>query len=140
MGNIGHNKALLEGQTILPELQITWNSYYDRDRMTRIFTFAGQICDVNSHELNQKFIHFIEDENFTNAILDLENLHYINSQGIAILHAIVSKLQDKNILIVVGGIHPFLREVFSLIEELSSMKVFDSLEEAKKYLPWLYHS
>jgi len=121
------------------DLDIRWHNEENGTQLFRIVKFRGKITDVNSYSLNQKFYKILENNSEPVIILDMSELSYINSIGLAILHSLIFKIQENKAKIAIGGLHPFLKRILSLIEAIPDMKVFDSCDEAKKSFPWQYH-
>ena len=128
-----------DGQLDFYDLQIDWTSEVREGHSIDIVRFHGGISEKNSFDLNQKFYKILDESSSDNMILDLSELSYINSMGLAILHAIVKKYRDMGGTVVVGGIHPFISRILSLTEIIPDFKIFDSCEQAKNCLPWQYH-
>ena len=122
-----------------PDLEVSWISEECSNQYIKIVYFKGKINEKNSFRLNQKFykINEIIQEKYT--ILDFSELSYINSVGLAILHSLIFRLKEENVVVAIGGLHPFIKRILSLIEGIPDLKVFDSREEAKKSLLWQYH-
>ena len=99
-------------------------------RPVQVAAFRGRITNSNSYELNRK-IHSVIVEAESHFILDLTQLEYINSTGVAILFALFYKLRQENRQLIVGGLHPFLKRVFDLMDLPDGMEVVDSVEDAK---------
>ncbi len=100
------------------------------DRRVQILKFEGKITNSNSYELNRK-IHRLFDNEILFLILDLSDLQYMNSTGMAILFSIAFRADGNEGRVVIGGVHSFLRNVFNLMELPTSLTVYDSLEEAR---------
>lgn len=94
-----------------------------------LIRFIGKISNSNSFEMNRRSRQLAEYGN--TMILDLSQLEYINSTGVAILFSIFYRLQNDGQKLLIGGLHPFLRRVFSLMDLPEDLLVLDSLEEAK---------
>jgi anti-anti-sigma factor len=62
----------------------------------------------------------------------MAELEFINSTGVAIIFSILSRATDNGGRVVIGGINPFLRNIFSLMELPSGLDVQETIEEAKK--------
>jgi len=98
-------------------------------KKVEIVKFTGKITNENSYEINRK-IHRVFDNNIYNIILNLDELEYINSTGVAILFSLFFRVRDNNGKIIIGGLHSFLRNVFSLMDLPEGLELYDSLEEA----------
>ena len=114
---------------VFPELELQFERDASLAESVIIIRFIGKISNSNSYELNRR-IHNLADYGQT-LILDLSRLEYINSTGVAILFSIFFRLQQDGHRLVIGGLHPFLRRVFSLMDLPEELLVLDSLDEAK---------
>ena len=95
----------------------------------RIIKFSGQITNSNSYELNQNFQKILDDENY-NIVIDLTELEYVNSPGVAIIFTLFYKVAEKKGRVCIGGVHPFLTKVFSLMSLPDGFKVYNDLKTA----------
>ena len=114
---------------IFPELELQFERDTSLSESIVIIRFIGKIGNSNSYELNRRIHHFADYGQ--TLILDLSRLEYINSTGVAILFSIFFRLQKDGYRLLIGGLHPFLRRVFSLMDLPEELLVLDSLEEAK---------
>lgn len=96
-----------------------------------VVTFVGRITNSNSYEVNRKIYHIFDGNNY-NIILDLSRLEYTTSTGIAMLISIIFRVKENSGRILVGGLHPFMRNVFSLMDLPPQTEIYDTLEEAKE--------
>ena len=95
-----------------------------------IIRFEGKVTNGNSFELNRKIYQIFNNNNY-NLILDLSNLRYINSSGIAMLFSIMYRARENGGKVVIGGMHPFLHTVFGLMDLPPRLEIYDTLDEAK---------
>ena len=114
-----------------PELSLERQSEVLNTKPVEIVSFNGKITHTNSFDVNKKIYH-IFDNNIYNIIMDLSKLEYINSTGVAMLIAIFYKVKENDGKIVIGGVHPFLENVFKLMDLPGRVTIYDTLEEAKK--------
>ena len=112
------------------ELEITVRFETINEKRVQILKFDGRITNSNSYELNRK-IHRLFESDILHIILDLSNLQYMNSTGMAILFSIAFRTGGNEGRVVIGGVHSFLANVFSLMELPESLTVFDLVESAK---------
>jgi anti-anti-sigma factor len=115
-----------------PELELQFERDDSLAESVIIIRFIGKISNSNSYELNRRIHHF--GDYGQTLILDLSKLEYINSTGVAILFSIFFRLQKDGYRLIIGGLHPFLRRVFSLMDLPEELLVLDSLDEAKATL------
>jgi len=99
-------------------------------KTTDIVFFKGKITNSNSFNVNRK-IYRIFDNSSYNMILDLSQLEYINSSGVAMLFSIFYRIKENGGRFIIGGVHPFLHNVFSLMDLPPRMEIYDTLEDAK---------
>lgn len=97
----------------------------------KVVSFEGKITNSNSYELNRRFQQIFEDEDY-DLIIDLSLLDYVNSMGVAIIFTLFYRSRDRGGRACVGGVHPFLAKVFSLMELPDGLKVYADREEARK--------
>ncbi len=95
----------------------------------KIIKFIGKISNNNGFELNKKFTDFFSDQNFF-IIVDLSELNYINSTGIAIIFSMFFKCKDFKGKLVIGGIHDFIKKVLSMMTLPEGLKIYSTAEEA----------
>jgi len=95
-----------------------------------IVSFSGRITNGNSFHVNRKIYHIFDNNNY-NIILDLSELEYINSTGVAILFSIFHRVKENSGKIVIGGLHPFLDNIFNLMDLPPRMEIYETLAEAK---------
>lgn len=99
-------------------------------KAVEVVSFKGKITNGNSYELNRK-IHTIFAAGNFNIILDLSQLEYINSMGVAILFSIFHRVKENDGKIMLAGFHPFIRNVFSLMELPPGLETCETLEDAR---------
>lgn len=116
-----------------PSLKLKLERDTFNGRALEVVRFEGKITNSNSFEVNRK-IHGLFTGEAESVILDLSQLEYINSTGVAILFSLFFRLKENGGRLLIGGTHPFLRRVFSLMDLPSGMLVLDSVEEAKNNL------
>lgn len=113
-----------------PNLKLQKETENIGGKTVNIIHFIGKITNENSHTVNQKIHRIIEGQVY-NVVLDLSKLEYINSSGVAILFHILSWVREKQGIMLVGGVHRFLRRVFGLMDLPSEISLYDDLEDAK---------
>ncbi|MCM8782493.1 MAG: STAS domain-containing protein [Candidatus Omnitrophica bacterium] len=67
-------------------------------------------------------------------ILDLANLNYISSMGVSAILKIKRILEEQGGSLVMTNLQPQIKTVFDIIKALPSMRVFESIQEADRYL------
>jgi len=112
------------------ELQVHISTETINGKSVEMVKFAGKVTNSNSYDLNRKIYKIFESNNY-NVILDLTDLEYINSTGVAILFSIFYRVKEHDGKIVIGGVHPFLQRVFGLMELPAGLETFEALDDAK---------
>lgn len=113
------------------ELKLEFSQETLNGRPVDILSFVGKITNSNSFELNRKIHGLFENRNY-NIIMDLSKLEYINSSGIAIIFSLFQRVKQSEGKMVIGGVHPFLDNVFSLMDLPPRMEIYDTQEEARQ--------
>ncbi|GIX41637.1 MAG: anti-sigma factor antagonist [Leptospiraceae bacterium] len=111
------------------DLTIELTELKKNDKTIKYLKFSGKISNENGFELNKKFPEFFEDGNY-NIILDLSDLSYINSTGIAIIFSMFFRCQDNNGKLIIGGIHDFIKKVLAIMTLPDGFKIYSNKEEA----------
>ncbi|MFN3605336.1 MAG: STAS domain-containing protein [Leptonema sp. (in: bacteria)] len=119
----------MENPIKLKELTIEVENKEIADKLVKVIKFIGKISNDNGFELNKRFSDFFSDKNY-NMILDLTNLNYINSTGIAIIFSMFFKCKDYQGKLVIGGVHEFVKKVLSMMTLPDDFKIYNSTEEA----------
>lgn len=113
------------------ELKLEFTQETVGDRQVDILAFIGKISNSNSFELNRKIHGVFENRNY-NIILDLSRLEYINSSGVAIIFSLFQRVKQNQGKLTIGGMHPFLHNVFSLMDLPPRLDIYDTLDEARQ--------
>lgn len=113
-----------------PELKINLRKEIVGDSIVDIVSFDGRISNSNSYDLNKDFHRLFSGIQGACVILDLSALQYVNSTGVAIFFSFFYRIRENSGRIMIGGFHPFLRRVFSLMDLPSDFKMFETLEDA----------
>ncbi|MDX1960167.1 MAG: STAS domain-containing protein [Leptospiraceae bacterium] len=98
-----------------------------------IISLKGKI----SHENVNQILEDMEDlvsEDEKNFLLNLKQLNFMNSLGLALILSWVRKSEENKGKFVIGGYNPVLDLIIQLVEVSDKIKVFHSFEEAK--LSW----
>jgi anti-sigma B factor antagonist len=113
----------------LKDLTIETSELKKNDKTIKYLKFIGKISNENGFELNKKFPEFFEDGNY-NIIVDLSELNYINSTGIAIIFSMFFRCNENKGKLVVGGIHTFIKKVLAIMTLPDGFKIHSTKEEA----------
>lgn len=102
------------------------------DKEVQLVVFNGKVTNSNSFEISRK-IHFIFEEEIYNIILDLSNLEYINSVGVATILTLIKTVDQHSGKIVIGGLNHFLENVIRLMELPKKFKFIIQSRKLKKH-------
>ena len=114
-----------------PELTLKQEKETINGRPVEVIRFEGRITNSNSFDINRKIYRIFDNNNY-DMILDLSKLEYINSSGVAMLFSIFYRIKEKDGKFAIGGVHPFLYNVFSLMDLPPRLELYDTLDEARK--------
>lgn len=112
-------------------LKITYSRETIKGEGVQILIFEGKITHQNSDQVGDD-LEAIFDESLPNLIVDLSQLEYINSIGLAVILSLVRKVEDLNGKFAVGGRHKLVETIVKLLEVSEHVRVFSSLEQAKE--------
>lgn len=90
-----------------------------------IISFHGQITNTNAYEINAKISEIIIDS-INNIIIDLTELQYINSIGVATILSMIRTVEQKNGKIAIGGLNHFLENVIKLMDLPKQIKIYST--------------
>ena len=99
------------------------------DSKLQILSFVGQINQNNSYSISDNINSFFESGTF-DTILDLSNLVYINSIGLASILAIIKKTEEHSGRLVIGGINPKIQIIIQLLDLTNQVEIYSSVEKA----------
>ncbi len=99
------------------------------DSKLQVLSFVGQINQNNAYSISDNINSFFESGVF-DTILDLSNLVYINSIGLAAILAIIKKIEEHSARLVIGGINPKIQMILQLIDITNQVEIFSSAEKA----------
>lgn len=94
-----------------------------------ILILNGQINHQNATSVNRKIFAIIPDSSRP-LFLDLTDLDYLNSSGVAILFSIFYRVQENHGHVAITGMHPFTSKVFSLMELPMGVPIYGTIEQA----------
>lgn len=94
---------------------------------------AGEI-DVYASPSVKEAINGLIDKNFTNLIISLEEVRYIDSTGLGVLIGALKKIREKDgkVLIVCGN--PQLKKIFNITGLVRIFSMYETMAEAEKAL------
>ncbi|MBK6606314.1 MAG: STAS domain-containing protein [Leptospiraceae bacterium] len=99
------------------------------DCKLQVLSFIGQINQNNSYSISDNINSFFESGTF-DTILDLSNLVYINSIGLASILAIIKKTEEHSGRLVIGGINPKIQIIIQLLDLTNQVEIYSSVEKA----------
>ena len=116
-----------------PGLTVTISEEQSSKNRIDLILLQGRIDSQNAYKINRQahnnFLSWDKD-----ILIGLADLEYINSVGIAILFSIFHRQKEVNKKAAIGGMHPFLKQVFELVHFPSEVLILDDLEAAKQAL------
>ena len=95
--------------------------------------FSGKITSDNIMEINQKIKHLFENAIY-NVILNISELHYLNSAGIAMLLTIAKTIEQNNGNLVMTRPSAFVRDLLDMTDLLSRFTIRENIEQARESL------
>lgn len=99
------------------------------DDTVLLISLHGQITNTNAYEINAKISEIFKD-NIFNIILDLTQLQYINSIGVATLLGMIRTVEKNNGKMSIGGLNHFLENVIKLMDLPKKIKIYSTCEGA----------
>ena len=111
------------------------NIYYEKISSKKVgfIAFSGSVDKEDAYKLNRE-THRLLPTLKMDLILDLSELKFINSVGVAVLFSIFHYQQQNNYQVCIGGMHPFLQDVFDLVYLPPEVIICESVEQAKQKL------
>ncbi|TGL13245.1 STAS domain-containing protein [Leptospira levettii] len=117
-----------------PSLLIETESIQIKGEVVQVVSFVGQITNTNAYEINRSISSVFED-GIHQIILDLSQLEYINSIGVATLISIIKTVETQNGKIRIGGLNHFLENVIQLMDLPKKVQIYHTKKEA--ILNWM---
>jgi anti-sigma B factor antagonist len=99
------------------------------DRMT-ILDISGDIDLANSPAMRKVLLGEIKDKHTPKVLLNLKNVRYIDSSGIASLVEGLKAARDNGARLILYGLSPSVREVLELSRLQKIFEIYDSEEQA----------
>ena len=97
---------------------------------TTIFDLSGDIDFVNSSEVRQSVLREIREAHTPRLVLNLRQVRYIDSSGIATLIEVLKDSKRLNKEFVLFGLSPAVEDVFRLTHVIRIFQVFQTEQEA----------
>lgn len=95
----------------------------------QIITFAGKFNHQNAYTISRNLQDLFKDEVY-DLILNLSDLKYINSVGLAIILSMVKIVDQHSGKFVIGGVHNAIEQIIQLVELPEKVQICSSIGEA----------
>lgn len=100
-----------------------------KGQKVQVLNFQGQINQTNSYVLSDNILIFFDSGTY-DTILDFSKLEYINSVGLAVIIAIIRKVQENSAKIAIGGVHHKIDIILRLLDLPNKILMCKNVEEA----------
>lgn len=97
-----------------------------------LLTFSGKITSDNIYDLNTK-VKAIFENGVYDCILDISELEYINSTGIALLLTIARTVEQNQGTMLLTKPTAFVQELFEMTDLAGRFVIVDSLDTAREH-------
>ena len=101
-----------------------------RQEQTTIFDVSGDIDFANSRELRQSVLQEIQERHAGRVVVNLSQVRYIDSSGVASLVAGLKTSRDLGSRFMLIGLSPAAREVLQLSRLIKLFEIYDSEAQA----------
>lgn len=105
----------------------------------KIIYLNGRITLGNSMEVSNKLKNLFSDENY-NIIIDLSNLQYLDSKGMAMLLTLEKTVKENGGTLLVTKANEFVQELFNLTNLNTYFTFVDNLDKGRSYFTSLGNS
>jgi anti-sigma B factor antagonist len=95
-----------------------------------ILDISGDIDLANSPAMRKVLLGEIKDKHTPKVLLNLKNVRYIDSSGIASLVEGLKAARDNGARLILYGLSPSVREVLELSRLQKIFEIYDSEEQA----------
>ncbi|MGM0417356.1 MAG: STAS domain-containing protein [Thermodesulfobacteriota bacterium] len=95
-----------------------------------VIKITGRMDASNSQLFEKEANSYIDNDNETNIVVDLEELEYISSAGLRSILIAGKKLKSLNGSLKLCNLNGMVEEVFEISGFSAIFETFDSLEEA----------
>jgi stage II sporulation protein AA (anti-sigma F factor antagonist) len=110
-------------------LQILREHLIIKNKNFFILSFNGHINQNNIEDLSDELDSLLPNY-VLNLILDLKELEYFNSLGLAFLISIVDNIEKKKGKLGISGENKILQTIIQLLDVSEKIKIFQSREDA----------
>lgn len=97
---------------------------------TTIFDVSGDIDFANSPEVRHSVLHEIREDRTSRVVVNLTNVRYIDSSGVASLVEGLKASRDLGSRFVLFGLSPSARELLQLSRLIKVFEIYDTEEQA----------
>jgi len=105
------------------------------NKIVKNIHISGQLDESNVDEKIQSIYKIFETTpKGVNIIFDLENLDYMNSKSIGYLTDLYGKVTENGGSVAIAKPKPNITDILQVVGLTQLIKIFDSLEEAKKFI------
>jgi anti-sigma B factor antagonist len=101
-----------------------------RQDKTTIFDISGDVDFANSPEVRQSVLHEIREVRTPRVVINLTEVRYIDSSGVASLVESLKASRDLGSRFILFGLSTSAREVLQLSRLMKVFEVYDDEEQA----------
>lgn len=117
-------------------VQITSEVDIINEQKVLIIHFTGKITSDNILDINQK-IKSLFESGIYNVILNISELHYLNSTGIAMLLTISKTIEQNSGNLILTQPSPFVQDLLEMTDLLSRFTIRKTIEESRALIATL---
>lgn len=103
---------------------------------TLVYSIKGKLAYINSYSHITRFES--KPIEYTNVLIDLEDLFFIDLDGIEALEEIIYILKKQNKIVLISGVRPFVEQMLNSTESFKKLKelglVFENVDQAINFL------
>ncbi len=88
---------------------------------------------IRTPRISEKLNKILDEIGYTNTIMDLQSLNYIDSMGLSTLINVSRKLHEKDSEMVVVCNSSKILQLFNIAQIETFFKIFPSIKEAEQY-------
>jgi len=124
------SSSIWRRQTALSDGEDTVQISTRRRDKTTIFDLSGDIDFANSPELRQSVLREIQDSRTSRVMVNLSQVRYIDSSGVASLVEGLKASRDVGSRFILFGLSTSAREVLQLSRLIKVFEIYDNEEQA----------
>lgn len=98
----------------------------------KVIYLSGRITMANTMEISNKIKKYFDDENY-NVIIDLVNVQYLDSKGIAMLLTLEKNVKENKGVLLLTKAKSFVQELFNLTNLDSYFTFVEDLDVGRNY-------